>query len=110
MLATSQDTLRDTADRLRGRLRAVVPPKWELSVEETTAEVGGGSLPEAHLPSFAVALRAVGLSGVDTALRAHHPPVYARLFEGALLLDVRTLLPGDEEVIVSAFAAASGRA
>ena len=110
MLATSPDAVREAADRLRGRLSAVVPPAWELSVEATTAEVGGGSLPEAHLPSFAVALRADGLAGLDTALRAHHPPVFARLFEGALLLDVRTLLPGDEEMIASAVAAASGRA
>jgi len=107
MLAASEETLREAAAGLRGRLGAVVPASWALSVETTTAEVGGGALPEAHLPSFAVALRTGGLPGVDEALRNHHPPVFARLSEGALLLDVRTLLPGDEEVLVSAFAAAS---
>ena len=109
MLAASPTTLREAAARLRGGLSAIVPPPWDLSVQETTAEVGGGALPEAHLPSYAVAVRAGGLAEVDAMLREHDPPVFARLSEDTLLLDLRTLLPGDETTIISAVAAASGR-
>jgi L-seryl-tRNA(Ser) seleniumtransferase len=44
---------------------------------------------------------------VEARLRDHEPPVFARVSEDALLLDLRTLLPGDDEVIASALAAAS---
>ena len=109
MLAASPTTLREAAARLRGGLSAIVPSAWNLSVQETTAEIGGGALPEAHLPSYAVAVRAGGLAEVDARLREHDPPVFARLSEDTLLLDLRTLLPGDETTIISAVAAASGR-
>jgi L-seryl-tRNA(Ser) seleniumtransferase len=110
MLAAPPDALRESAERLRHRLGEVVPSAWKLSIEATTSEVGGGSLPEARLPSFALAIRADGLSEVEVRLREHDPPVFARISENTLLLDVRTLLPGDDDAIASAFAAASGRA
>jgi L-seryl-tRNA(Ser) seleniumtransferase len=56
-----------------------------------------------ELPSFAVALRASG--GVETlaaGLRAGEPPVLGRVHKDVLLLDARTLLPGDEQAIVAA--------
>jgi len=68
--------------------------------------VGGGSLPEAHLPSAAVVLVAPGdLAEVERLLRRHVPPIFARIARGAVLLDVRTLLPGDEEAICDALCA-----
>jgi L-seryl-tRNA(Ser) seleniumtransferase len=109
MLGASLEALRTAAGRLRDRLRPLVPPSWQLGVEETAAAVGGGSLPEAHLPSFAVALTGEGLVEVDRRLRDHDPPVFARLSENRLLLDMRTVLPGDAEIIVAAVAAATGR-
>jgi L-seryl-tRNA(Ser) seleniumtransferase len=87
----------------------VVPDTWKLSVKPSTAEVGGGSLPEAALPSFTVAVRTTDLARLDGALRAFDPPVFARIAEDSLLLDVRTLLPGDEDTVVSAVAFAAAR-
>ena len=110
MLAVSPDTLRGSAERLLARVRGIVPAGWSLSIEATTAEVGGGSLPEAHLPSFALAIRAAGLAEVEARLREHDPPVFARLSEDRLLLDLRTLLPGEDAIIASALAAAASPA
>ena len=39
---------------------------------------------------------------LEQALRAHRPPVFGRIADDTVLLDVRTLLPGDEEIILSA--------
>lgn len=108
MLARPLDELRRDAEDLRSRLRAGLHSSWQVDVQPTTGEVGGGSLPEAHLPSFAVIVRpAVPLADVELALRAHRPPVFARISQDALLLDVRTLLPGDAETVVAAVIAAS---
>jgi L-seryl-tRNA(Ser) seleniumtransferase len=41
-------------------------------------------------------------------LRSADPPVIGRVGEGRLWLDVRTLLPGDEEAVVRAVGDADG--
>lgn len=89
---------------------------FAVDVAETRAPAGGGSLPGFDLPSFAVRLRPAeadagggGAGRLAAALRRGRPPVIPRLAEGAVLLDARTLLPGDEERIAAALRAAIGR-
>jgi L-seryl-tRNA(Ser) seleniumtransferase len=52
------------------------------------------------------------VDGLAAALRAGEIPVLGRVQKEALLLDARTLLPGDDEIVQRAFAAAlvGGRA
>jgi L-seryl-tRNA(Ser) seleniumtransferase len=108
MLARPLAELRAAASRLLEALRACLPPRIALRLDETEAEVGGGALPEARLPSAAVAVSAPGgPAALERALRRHQPPVFARIARDELLLDVRTLLPGDEESVIRALCAAS---
>ncbi|MFH1737287.1 MAG: L-seryl-tRNA(Sec) selenium transferase [Actinomycetota bacterium] len=75
------------------------------------SKAGGGALPLAELPTAAIRLTADKLSvnKLETALRRHEPPVIGRIKDGALLLDLRTILPSDEKDIVAAVAAATRR-
>jgi L-seryl-tRNA(Ser) seleniumtransferase len=69
-----------------------------LKVVASTAEAGGGSLPGAELPSWAIRLEHPGL-GADEAWRrlaSADPPVIGRRHGQALLLDFRSV--GDDEV------------
>jgi len=103
MLGASVETLREAAEALRAAVTATVPPDWRISTQASVAEVGGGSLPEAQLPSYAVALRSpLRADRLEQLLREHQPPVFGRIEDDAVLLDVRTLLPGDHDVIVDA--------
>ena len=70
------------------------------------AAVGGGSLPDETLPTRLVALRVEGEAALAARLRAGTPPVVARLEHDQLLLDVRTLLPEDDDLLVGALQAA----
>jgi len=103
---------RALAARLAGEpVLAGEAPGLAVDVAETRAPAGGGSLPGFDLPSFAVRLRPAADGGgaagrLAAALRRGRPPVIARLAEGAVLLDARTLLPGDEEHIAAALRAA----
>jgi len=65
-------------------------------VVECEGRVGGGSMPQARLPSAGVALDAQPAPGVLAALRAGSTPVLAMLRDGQVLLDVRCI--GDDEV------------
>ena len=59
-------------------------------------------MPTYEIPSFAVRLGGTDVEVLADALRSAKPPVIARVREGRLWLDVRTLLPGDEEAVTGA--------
>ena len=67
--------------------------------------VGGGSAPTSSLPTFLLAVTAESLSADELArrLRQNNPPIVARVEEGRVLLDLRTVLgPAEEAQIVRA--------
>lgn len=94
---------------LKGRaeaLAAVLAPLCPCRVVKTQGEVGGGSRPGEALPAWAVALEPA--EELEAFLRGWQVPILGRIHRGKLLLDVRTLLPGDEEEIAAALAAWKG--
>jgi L-seryl-tRNA(Ser) seleniumtransferase len=84
-VAEPAGAVRERAERLAARLGG--------AVVSTTARVGGGAVPLLELESFACALD--GGDSLAAALRAADPAVVARVQEGRVLLDCRTLT--DEE-------------
>ena len=65
-------------------------------VVRTSAKVGGGALPLLELEGPAVALAAeLDPSALAEALRAGDPPLIARIHDGRVLLDPRTLSPDE---------------
>lgn len=64
--------------------------------------VGGGSLPGETLPTRLVALRAEAPDLLLARLRAGAPPVVARIEDGCVVLDPRTVLPEQEPALWSA--------
>ena len=105
MLAAQLSDLHRRAEALAARLAPVCPC---LPVE-TAGEAGGGALPGEELPSWAAALDpAEGPELLEAFFRGWRVPIVGRIHRGRLLLDVRTLLPGDEEEIGAALAAWKG--
>jgi L-seryl-tRNA(Ser) seleniumtransferase len=76
------------------------------SVRESTSAVGGGSLPEVTLPTRVLALGGDDPERLAARLRRGDPPVVGRIEEGLVLLDPRTVLPGEDELVVAAVRAA----
>lgn len=77
-----------------------------VSVEDDVGYSGGGAMPMRELPGKVVVVRGPDPGALAEALRAHDPPVLARVSDGSLRLDPRTLLPGDELVVAKALHAA----
>ena len=99
----------EKARGLAGELAGAVPD-LEVDVAPSAARSGGGTLPTREIPSFAVRLGGAGtdVESLSSRLRDADPPVVGRVHEGRLWLDSRTLLPGDEEVVVRAVKEARG--
>ena len=58
-----------------------------------------------ELPTFVVVVKSKQPSTQELAqrLRQYYIPIYGRLSENTLLLDFRTVLKGEEKIIVEAF-------
>ena len=87
---------RSLAERAH-RLAALLPQAARPQVMPGESAVGGGSFPGALLSTFLVALEP-GPAGADPLalrLRTGEPPVVARVGDGKLLLDPRTLTDQD---------------
>ena len=70
-------------------------------VVETDGQVGGGAIPLAELKSGAIALAPGGYSAtqLEIRLRRSDPPVVSRIHEDRVLLDLRCVNEGDEEIL-----------
>jgi L-seryl-tRNA(Ser) seleniumtransferase len=102
MLAAPVESLRERAESIVRQLaRAGVAAR----VADTEAQVGGGSFPDATLPSVAVAVEGEAES-LSAALRAGEPPVVGRIRDGVLLLDLRTVPEPDDDRLRAAVLAA----
>ena len=102
MLEIGPAELRQRAEELA----ALLAPLCPCEAVETAGEAGGGTLPGEELPSWAVALDPA--EELETFFRGWSTPILGRIHRGKLLLDVRTLLPGEDELIREALAAWKG--
>ncbi|HEU4763686.1 MAG TPA: L-seryl-tRNA(Sec) selenium transferase [Gemmatimonadales bacterium] len=89
MLTLDQATLARRAEALR----AAAPPAFRPACIPGSSAVGGGSFPDADLPTTLVSLDPgpLGADGLALRLRLGRPPVIVRAKDGRVLLDPRTL-------------------
>ncbi|NMC32367.1 MAG: L-seryl-tRNA(Sec) selenium transferase [Veillonellaceae bacterium] len=106
MLHAAPADLQAQAQSLANRLTAVLPTDWQVRVAPTRSLAGGGSLPAVELAGYGVELipGALPAGRLERRLRENRVPVIALIREETLLLDVRCLLPGDEEIVCDALA------
>ena len=94
--------LREIAAQLANHLREVFGDAVQVTVEESVAQIGSGSLPVDTLSSVAVSLHALEISAetLATHFRAQSIPVIGRVQEEQLRFDVRTVFNQELEWIV----------
>ena len=93
---------RSLAARARGIAAKLTASGISADVMEVRSTVGGGSLPEETQPSFAVAIDGASATRIAQVLRSADPPVVARIVEERVALDLRSVLPEDDEVLARA--------
>jgi len=99
MLAMPKAAIRARVEALRDRLQA--KGLTGVDVRDVDSAVGGGAAPDIALPSAALAVTPSGESAESLArrLRESSPPIIARIENDLVLLDLRTVLPGEDEEI-----------
>ena len=102
MIRQSAAEIRARAERLVGSLPAL---KAELTPGESV--IGGGATPEQSIPTCLIAIACADADAAQASLRAHHPPVIARIAEKRVVVDLRTVLPEEEAELAAALQALS---
>ena len=100
MLTTTVDRLVERADRLISRIRS--QPGINVTLTDGESAVGGGAAPGTTISSRLLEVSILGLTPTTTArrLRESTPPVVARIDHNRLLIDLRTVAPSDDDVLV----------
>jgi L-seryl-tRNA(Ser) seleniumtransferase len=96
-IATPPAALAARAAEWLAALRDVAPG---AALVEGRSAIGGGTLPDVTLPTTLLALPAGDVEGLLARLRGGAPPVIARIEEGRVVLDPRTVLPGEDETLL----------
>jgi L-seryl-tRNA(Ser) seleniumtransferase len=86
--------------RARARRIADALPGGEVVRGESVA--GGGSLPGFGIPSAVVRVPVARPERLAARLRVGNPPVFCRVADDALLFDLRTVDPGEEDRLLRA--------
>ncbi len=100
MLAHTPESL---ATRTLALATALGPP---AEVVPTLGLPGGGTRPAARLAGVGVRIPCASPDRLAAALRQAPTPVIARVADGALIVDLRTVLPGEDGELTAAVSAA----
>lgn len=104
MLSLQAEELLRRASELKEKLGKALPQECSLKLKEGVSRTGGGALPITDLPTTLVALShpRISPSTIAERLRQGDPPVVVRLQDDEVLIDPRTLFPGDEQLLIEA--------
>jgi L-seryl-tRNA(Ser) seleniumtransferase len=99
MMLLSKDEIARRAEEIISRVESLQakpqakPGRLKLELLDGESVIGGGAAPSAVLPTRLIALTHTDLSAdeLSAKLRASAPPVIARVEEGRVLLDLRTV-------------------
>ncbi len=98
MLTAPVKEIESRAASVAARLRA---SGIEAKVVESSASVGGGAFPTAAIPSRSIVLSR-NPQDAEKKLRLGEPAVIGRISEGNLLLDLRSVLPSEDDLLADA--------
>jgi L-seryl-tRNA(Ser) seleniumtransferase len=99
-LTLTADDIRPRAELLLKRLQSERASADSFSLQEVASASGGGALPELTIPSWAIAISSPDADHFAQQLRRGDPAVFCRIQDGKTLIDLRTVLPQDEEALL----------
>jgi len=104
MLTMSAEESRARAEQLAAAIGPACRAAFSVNVEDGIARAGGGSLPLAEIPTVIVSLTpgTGSVTALEQALRQGDPCIVARINEGRLVLDPRTLSDAEIPLVAAA--------
>jgi L-seryl-tRNA(Ser) seleniumtransferase len=104
MLLMQKPEIEHRAHQLKDRLAHLKVSGLSVQLFDLPSKAGGGSLPLLELPSCCVGIQMTGLSAnaLEKALRRNNPPIIGRIENDVFIIDPRTVLEDELDVIAAA--------
>jgi L-seryl-tRNA(Ser) seleniumtransferase len=104
MMRLSKDEITRRAQEIVARVESAQTKHLKLELLEGESVIGGGAAPSAVLPTRLIAVTHSNLSADDlnARLRGNTPPVIARVEDGRVLLDPRTVFAEQDATLTTA--------
>jgi len=99
------EALSVSIDKLTERAEAILKelPNQNITITESTARTGGGTMPTSQIPSIALRLtppEGISLNKFAKALRIGSHPIVGYTTDNHLHLDLRTILPHQDQTLI----------
>ncbi len=103
MMRLDAEELRNRAEHLMRKLH-VSCPQLHIEVIESRSVLGGGAAPGSTLPTHVLAITSATMKAdaIAEALRGSPTPIIARVDDGRVLMDLRTVTAEEEEIVAAA--------
>ena len=101
MMRLTKDEIGKRAQALAAQVRS---SRLNIEIIDGESVIGGGAAPSSVLPTRLLALSCTGLSADELAarLRVSDPPIIARVEQGRVLLDLRTVFADQDSMVAAA--------
>ena len=106
MLTMDIEDIKRQAESLLEQLNNVVNECFDLTLNKDISRVGGGAFPLEELPTYTIKISSHDLSAENLSykMRMNHPPIFTRIADQSVLIDLRTVKDEDLELIVEGLA------
>jgi len=101
MLLQKPEEIKTRANRIAKRLKSEIKDA-DIRIMQDSSRAGGGALPEMDLPTYVVAIKSdqISVNELEERLRKGDPPIITRIKGDSLIIDARTIMDKDHEVLV----------
>jgi L-seryl-tRNA(Ser) seleniumtransferase len=106
-IASTRDQIAERALHLVESIANLGNAGLTVTLEDGWSVIGGGSAPEVKLPTVLVALRSTSKTSalLEQQFRGHTTPIIARTERDRVMIDLRTVEPGEDAMILGAISA-----
>jgi L-seryl-tRNA(Ser) seleniumtransferase len=93
MITINPEILKIKGEELLKKIDAIKNSEVKISLQKGLSEIGGGTFPGFTMETFMIAIKSLkGAKTIQEKLYRLYPPVYSRIEEEQVLLDIRTLI------------------
>ena len=102
LITKDLDKIEENAKILYEKL-SVLNKVAEIKIENTLSQIGGGSLPAERLKSKCITIKPLNITTakLEEELRLNENPIVARIEQDKLILDMRTILEDEIDIVAN---------
>lgn len=104
MMLSSKEDIKKKAQKLKRKFQ-VLGDKFDFIIDEDSSMVGGGSMPTEKIPTYVIRVKSKEFTAdtIEKQLRSNKDTIIVRVYNGDVILDLRTIFEEDFDKILQAF-------